>query len=361
MMKTLLAAAMLIVSVSALAEDKPAKPFADLTPQQRAKLRVRDDAPEEVKRLATWTKEHRAELVKAQESRMKSNAADLELRRRGRVVPKHPSGRVGGAMLPDRPTYGGAIRGSPIEYIYGSEDDRRKYISDGERRAADDRELMLSLKTEPVVLPLADENADIDVGWIGLMHDARVFQMIDDQNAILTLINLHPLKYDRAERQYVTKEFSAKYPHAHLKPGDVLFTAAAHGPKWIGLKVDIYEEPPPNQKPPVLCCGEIMVCRLRKDAEIDPYYLLLFLRSPAGYEAIQRCIRGQSGHVYPDDVRRIVVPKPDENTAEELAAAIAALKRALGHRRKAAKDEVDTMEMSAKLFPSDLKKPIIAV
>jgi type I restriction enzyme M protein len=170
----------------------------------------------------------------------------------------------------------------------------------------------------------------------------------------------HGIEWNAVERQYVTPAFAAKYPHIHLRRGDVLFTAGAHGPKWIGLKVDIFEGPPPGQKPPIICCGEVMLCRLRKDAPITPYHLLMFLRSSAGYEAIQRCIRGQSGHIYPDAIGSIVIPKMN-NKDKNLIAAVKAIKRSLTYHQKAAAEHATALTMADKLFPSNAKKPIIAL
>ncbi len=168
------------------------------------------------------------------------------------------------------------------------------------------------------------------------------------------------IEWDAVERQYVTEEFANKYSYAQLKKGDILFTAAAHGPKWIGLKVDIYEGAPSYLNEPVIFSGEIMMCRLDKQLKIDPYYILLFLRSAAGYHAIQRCIRGQSGHIYPNEVRDIEIPLPARLNSAELKRAMNELKAALRARRLMTSHGHNSLSLSGSLFPSDSRKPIIA-
>lgn len=142
--------------------------------------------------------------------------------------------------------------------------------------------------------------------------------------------------------------------------GDILFTAAAHGPKWIGLKVDIFEGAPKHIADPVLCCGEIMICRPKRRKDLDPYYLLLFLRSNAGYEAIQKCIRGQSGHIYPAEVRLIRVPKPARAQDKRVKAAVDALRASLSARKRSAEKNAEARDAAEVLFPSNIKKPVIA-
>lgn len=168
------------------------------------------------------------------------------------------------------------------------------------------------------------------------------------------------IEWDAVERQYLDEEFAKKHLTAVLKKGDILFTAGSHGPKWIGLKVDIYEGAPKHILKTVLASGEIMVCRLNKKLKIDPYYVLLYLRSGGGYQAIQNCIRGQSGHVYPDDVANIKIPKPSQSDSSEISRAILLLKKSLLARKISANADSSSKYIADKLFPSDIKKPIIA-
>jgi len=91
-----------------------------------------------------------------------------------------------------------------------------------------------------------------------------------------------------------------------------------------------------------------------------PLYVLTFLRSAAGYAEIQRCIRGQSGHVYREQVQEIRIPKPDKGTIESVADAIEALTRSLKSQDDTQIALAEADALAAQLFPSSVRKPIIA-
>jgi hypothetical protein len=174
------------------------------------------------------------------------------------------------------------------------------------------------------------------------------------------------IAWNAVERQYVDVEFAKAHPRAILRKGDILFTAAAHGPKWIGLKVDMFDGAPDSIPSPIMCCGEIMICRPRVKTTgptqrvIDPYFMLLFLRSAAGYEAIQHCIRGQSGHVYPEEVRALRIPDPNSLKGNGRADATKLMKLSSTTRAKAFRLEQTAERIGEKLFPTTVRKPIIA-
>jgi predicted RNA methylase len=110
------------------------------------------------------------------------------------------------------------------------------------------------------------------------------------------------------ERAWVDLAFARKHGEKRLKVGDILLTAAAHQRRYIGLKVDIVDAIP-EELDLVLCSPEVLVIRPHVD-RINPYYLLSWLRSGDGHGAIQSCIRGQTAHLYPGDVKGLEVPLP---------------------------------------------------
>lgn len=63
--------------------------------------------------------------------------------------------------------------------------------------------------------------------------------------------------------------------------------------------------------------GEVLRLRI-KEKLINPYYLLLFLRTEIGYKLLQNCIRGQTAHIYPKDVENIVIPLISKKKQEEI-------------------------------------------
>lgn len=168
------------------------------------------------------------------------------------------------------------------------------------------------------------------------------------------------ISYGNIERQFVTEDWAKRHNSIFLQKNDVLFTAAAHGPKWIGLKVDIYEGLPKHLGDKAVYCAEIMNCRVNPDSNIDPYYILLFLRSSAGYQEIQRCIRGQSGHIYPDEVSEIKIPHPDSFSGRRISSAILKIKTVLKLKKQSEELEREVTNFGDEIFPARGEKPIIA-
>jgi hypothetical protein len=117
-----------------------------------------------------------------------------------------------------------------------------------------------------------------------------------------------------------------------LDLGDIVLTAAAHHPRYIGAKVDIVDQLPEGFDGMVFPSAEVMV--LRPDPErVNPVQLLLWLRTPAGRESLQACVTGQTAHLYPEDVGEIAVP--DSVLGSDPARAIDLARRSLELRRQA--------------------------
>jgi SAM-dependent methyltransferase len=118
------------------------------------------------------------------------------------------------------------------------------------------------------------------------------------------------------ERNHVPTIWFDKQRALHLRPGDICLTAAAHRPRYIGLKVDLLDEVPECGAMP---SGEVMVIRLRGDSGIDPAALLFYLRGSDGYGQIQEIVRGSTGHLYPKDLAELRLPPFDAEAAAETA------------------------------------------
>lgn len=91
--------------------------------------------------------------------------------------------------------------------------------------------------------------------------------------------------------------------------GDICLTAAAHTPKYIGLKVDLVDHLPEDG---AITSAELLTIRLNDDSGVKPAALLMYLRSVVGYEQLQSIIRGSTAHLYPDDLANIVIPDLNE-------------------------------------------------
>jgi len=135
------------------------------------------------------------------------------------------------------------------------------------------------------------------------------------------------------ERAFVTEEFYQKNIAKKVQIGDIVVGTAAHHSKYIGAEVDIIDYIPEEYQGKVMCVAEIMVIRVNPE-KIGPYYVLMYLRTEDGYRAFQRCVRGQTAHIYPEDVKQIQIPIPPEEEKEALNAIIEAIKDGLKKRRE---------------------------
>ena len=53
--------------------------------------------------------------------------------------------------------------------------------------------------------------------------------------------------------------------------------------------------------------GEIMLLRPNVE-KINPFLLLVFLKHPDTIKKIQEMVRGQTAHLYPNDLEKLVIP-----------------------------------------------------
>ncbi len=115
------------------------------------------------------------------------------------------------------------------------------------------------------------------------------------------------LDWTNEERGFVKPSVASKNGDSCIKQDDILFGCAAHQAHYIGSKIDIVDFIPSEFSEGVLTVAEVM--RIRSKGEVNPYVLLLFLRSEMGYQLIQKQVKGQTSHLYPKDVAQIKIPK----------------------------------------------------
>jgi len=140
------------------------------------------------------------------------------------------------------------------------------------------------------------------------------------------------------DRAFAAEDFFQKHIKKRVQKGDILVGTAAHNPKYIGQKLDIVDYVPEEYHNKVMCTAEVMVIRVNPN-KLDPFYVLMFLRTEEGYEALQRCIRGQTAHIYPKDVKRIQIPP--ENEMDLFKPILETMKNSLKKRREFEKAYLD--------------------
>jgi len=93
-----------------------------------------------------------------------------------------------------------------------------------------------------------------------------------------------------------------------LQKGDILLTSSAHSSVYIAKKVDIVDDIPEWVGGKASFVGEIMLIRPDRQ-KIDPFILLAYLRLPTVMQQIQRLVRGQTAHLYADDMLELPLPQ----------------------------------------------------
>jgi hypothetical protein len=112
------------------------------------------------------------------------------------------------------------------------------------------------------------------------------------------------LSWKKRKRTFVTQKFYDKAGDRVLKVGDVCLTAAAHKPRYVGLKVDLVDSIPAKGAVP---SAELLVIRSKNPEVLPPEVILFYLRSIEGYSRIQEMVRGSTAHLYPSDLENLEV------------------------------------------------------
>lgn len=107
-------------------------------------------------------------------------------------------------------------------------------------------------------------------------------------------------------RNRTSRKFLARSGKQELRVGDICLTAAAHKPRYIGLKVNVLDTVPAGG---AVASSEVLIVRLHTGTEICPVHLLAYLRSSDGYSALQELVRGSTAHLYAADVAEIRLPE----------------------------------------------------
>lgn len=111
------------------------------------------------------------------------------------------------------------------------------------------------------------------------------------------------------KRDYVTLSWynKRKQENLDINKKDIVLASAAHVAKYIGDEIDIVDDIPTKYSK-VIASAKIFVIRVHNSSKINPYVLLLYLRTEEGYKQIQSLIRGQTAEIYPQDIELFRVP-----------------------------------------------------
>jgi type I restriction enzyme M protein len=114
------------------------------------------------------------------------------------------------------------------------------------------------------------------------------------------------VKLDRLD--YVQPQYA---PTKLIENGDILILCAAHQAQYLGKNPCIVEIPDDLINEEIGFVGELLNVRVDK-SKINPYFLLQLFNTNNYFLLINREKRGQTSHLYPNDLKNILIPVPDD-------------------------------------------------
>jgi type I restriction enzyme M protein len=147
------------------------------------------------------------------------------------------------------------------------------------------------------------------------------------------------LDWSERRRDYVTKEWyeNRKNETVDIKKYDIVIAAAAHVARYIGDEVDIADSIPENYSK-VIASAKIFVIRIRNISKLNPYVLLMYLRTDEGYRQVQSIVRGQTAEIYPQDFEKVCIPNKLIKLSEQNGRQIQKIyEEAINHHHKSEK------------------------
>ncbi len=104
----------------------------------------------------------------------------------------------------------------------------------------------------------------------------------------------------------------------YLEEGDILILSSAHQADYLGKNPCVVEIPEELKEEDFVFVGELINIRAKKDI-VNPYYLLQLFNTHNYYLLINREKRGQTSHLYPSDMKKILIPVPDKTIQDRNA------------------------------------------
>lgn len=118
---------------------------------------------------------------------------------------------------------------------------------------------------------------------------------------------------DLERLEYAKADFSSG---KKAQKGDIFVLSAAHQASYVGKNVSILDVEPEQD---TYFVGEL-ICVRANPKKVLPEYLFGFLSSEVGYLLLNREKRGQTSHIYPEDVKTIPLPIPSLKNQQKIVA-----------------------------------------
>lgn len=141
-------------------------------------------------------------------------------------------------------------------------------------------------------------------------------------------------------------DFASHQQPYTARKGDIFVLSAAHQPNYVGRFVKQLTEEP---RLPTSFVGEL-ICVRADPYLIDADYLFALFSSSVFQILLNREKRGQTSHIYPDDIRKILIPLPP---LEE--------QRRIAHRIRQIRAEAKMLRKQASIELEEVRKDIEAM
>ncbi len=149
---------------------------------------------------------------------------------------------------------------------------------------------------------------------------AKKYQTEDNQSNYFILkascLSNFGLNWGKIEN--VTEDFFNLHPSKKISINDILILSAAHSSEQIGKKISQISDIDKNYNN-TISVGELITLRNTNLKSDYSNFVLNYLKSQYGYIQIQRLIRGITSHLYPQDVKKIKIPRPNNDVIKKIS------------------------------------------
>ena len=124
---------------------------------------------------------------------------------------------------------------------------------------------------------------------------------------VASLTKLFQINWDKVA--FTSTEFFKKAKKAHIKDGDLLILSASHQLDYIGRSFALVRDIPADYIDQCMAVGELILIRSNPQIVLPEYLLTCFMMQPI-QKLINRMTRGQSAHLYAEDLKHLKIPLP---------------------------------------------------
>lgn len=160
-------------------------------------------------------------------------------------------------------------------------------------------------------------------------------------NLILKAANLKNNKINWKTKSFVDKDIKLKDT---IKDNDILLLSSAHQADYLGKNPCIVNIPKELSNTKIYFVGELIVIRSKN---INPYYLLGILKLEQYYLLLNREKRGQSSHLYSNDLKNIEIPIPPDELQDKIADEI-----------RLKMNEAEELELNSRILVKNAEKDV---